>query len=80
MWQGHLFGTSTSNALDHLVVDRTTSERARRCFTKGICLYRSDHRALGVELDLSLSLVPPCRYASSRKPIGWNPKDPDRVS
>lgn len=53
-WHGPIFGTMTSNCLDYLATDSPTSERATHYFAKGIWSYPTDHRALGVELDLGL--------------------------
>lgn len=79
-WSGSLFGTITSNSLDYLAADETTASRVVKYFVKGVWPYASDHRALGVELDLSLSLAPTCTYTVSRKPIGWISKASERVS
>lgn len=75
-WHVPIFGALTSICLDYLATDSPSSERATHVFAKGIWPYPTDHRALGVQLDLSLPLASPCTYGPSQQPIGWIPQSP----
>lgn len=78
-WSGSIFGTANANFLDDIAVDNTTAGRVTHSFGKGAWPYPSDHRALGVQLDLSLPLALDCTYSGPRKPIGLIAKFPARV-